>query len=174
MPFPSHLQRNQMDCGPACLYLISRHYGRSFSMEKLRELTEIGKEGVNLLGISNAAENLGFRTLAVQPTLQELAQDVQLPCVLHWSQNHFVVLYKVKNQKFYISDPAKGLVTYSQKEFGSYWLSSQDAGVATGIALSIEPTPSFYDSEYEDDFADNQKRDLLALLGLLGLSAAHL
>ena len=167
MPFPSHHQRNQMDCGPTCLYLISRHYGRSFSMEKLRELTEIGKEGVNLLGISNAAENLGFRTLAVQPTLQELAQDIQLPCVLHWSQNHFVVLYKAKRGTYYISDPAKGLVKFDQKEFSRHWLSSQSEDGATGIALGIEPTPSFYENEFDEDYADNQKKDFSSVVKYL-------
>lgn len=165
--FPSHRQRNQMDCGPTCLYLVAWHYGRSFSMEKLRELTEIGKEGVNLLGISDAAEKIGFRTLAVQPTLQELKQDVQKPCILHWEQNHFVVLYKVKRQTYFISDPAKGLVKYTEQEFARYWISSSTEDGKTGIALNIEPTPDFYDKEYDENYADNQKKDFSSVVKYL-------
>ncbi len=80
--------------------MIGKHYGRSFSIEKLRELTEIGKEGVNILGISDAAEKIGFRTQAVQLSLQQLKENIKLPCILHWSQNHFVVLYKIKRNAF--------------------------------------------------------------------------
>jgi ATP-binding cassette, subfamily B, bacterial len=115
--FPHFLQRNQMDCGPSCLYMIGKHYGRSFSIEKLRELTEIGKEGVNILGISDAAEIIGFRTQAVQLSLTDLKNNIKLPCILHWSQNHFVVLYKIKRNAFYIADPGKSLLKYTEKEF---------------------------------------------------------
>lgn len=167
MPFPSHLQRNQMDCGPTCLYIIGRHYGRSFSIEKLRELTEIGKEGVNLLGISDAAEKTGYRTLAVQPTLHEVKQDLQLPCILHWSQKHFVVLYKFKNGKFYVSDPARGLVVYNETEFKSHWLTASSPDGPTGIALALEPTPAFYENEYSDDFNDNAKKDFSSIVKYL-------
>lgn len=89
MLFPALLQRNQMDCGPTCLYLTSKYYGRSFSIEKLRELTEIGKEGVSMLGISDAAEKIGYRSIAVQPTQEEIKLDVKLSTILHWIQNYF-------------------------------------------------------------------------------------
>ena len=102
-----------MDCGPTCLYMVSCHYGRRFSLEKLRELTEIGKDGVNLLGISDAAEKIGFRTQALQVSMTELKNDIQLPAILHWGQNHFVVLYEVKRNHFYIADPAKALLKYT-------------------------------------------------------------
>ncbi len=144
--FPHFRQRNQMDCGPTCLYIISKHYGRNFSIEKLRELTEIGKEGVNILGISDAAEKIGFRTLAVQPTLQQLKEDVKLPCILHWSQNHFVVLYKIKKpspfsfgegsgMRFYISDPGKSLLKYTEKEFVEGWIT----GIVQSEETSLQP-----------------------------------
>jgi len=87
--FPFSLQRNQMDCGPACLFMISKYYGRNFSIEKLRALTEISKEGVNILGISDAAEKIGYRTISVQPTLAELKEQVKLPCVLHLGAKSF-------------------------------------------------------------------------------------
>ena len=120
--FPYTQQLNQMDCGPTCLQMVSKYYGRSFSLEKLRELTEIGKEGVNILGISDAAEKIGYRTQAVQLNISEL-KEAKLPCILHWGQNHFVVLYKMgryllsRDDNYYIADPGKGLVKYKQNEF---------------------------------------------------------
>ncbi len=108
--FQFSLQRNQMDCGPTCLYMVSRYYGRNFSIEKLRTLTEIGKEGVNMLGISDAAERIGYRTIAVQPSLGELSNEMKLPCILHWRQNHFVVLYKINRGNYFIADPGKALL----------------------------------------------------------------
>lgn len=98
-----------MDCGPTALYIIGRYYHADLSIEKLRELTEIGKEGVSLLGISDAAEKIGFKTMPVQCVLSELIADIKLPAILHWQQAHFVVLYKIRKNKFYISDPASGL-----------------------------------------------------------------
>lgn len=167
--FLHFFQRNQMDCGPTCLYMLCRYYGRNISLEKLRELTEIGKEGVSLLGISDAAEQVGFRTQAVQLTLPELANELKLPAILHWGQNHFVVLVKAKARtflsfgkgervRFIIADPAKGMINLSAKEFKQHWLSGMDNGQPTGIALSLEPTPAFYNNEYADDFNENEKR----------------
>jgi ATP-binding cassette, subfamily B, bacterial len=190
--FPHFLQRNQMDCGPSCLYMIGKHYGRNFSIEKLRELTEIGKEGVNILGISDAAEKIGFRTQAVQLSLTDLKENIKLPCILHWSQNHFVLLYKIKKNAFYISDPGKCLLKYSEKEFVQQWLSSiieneevpkddiQNNNLSTrqsnaqsrafppppnggeiegaGIALALEPTPLFYNNQYNDDYTEQKSK----------------
>jgi ATP-binding cassette, subfamily B, bacterial len=105
-----------MDCGPTCLAMINRYYGKSISIQTLRDKTEIGKEGVNLLGISNAAESIGYRTQAAQLTYSQIVHDAQLPCILHWNQNHFVVLYKVhtplfgrglRGEVFTIADPGK-------------------------------------------------------------------
>ena len=144
--FPFLLQRNQMDCGPTCLHMIGKYYGQNIDIEKLRNLTQIGKEGVNLLGISNAAEKIGFRTMAVQIPTNVLETEAQKPCILHWQQNHFVVLYKTKRNSFYIADPAKGLIKLSKKEFEEKWLSSK-GDEATGVALLLEPTPSFYQNE---------------------------
>ena len=177
-PFPFLLQRNQMDCGPTCLYMVCKHYGRNFSIEKLRDLTEIGKGGVNILGISDAAEKIGFRTIAVQPTLNELRNEVKLPCILHWSQNHFVVLYKIKGSNYFIADPGKDLIKYTQKEFAAKWLSSINLKSTSfqspllssqfppplgeiegaGIALTLEPTPGFYNNTYDNDYTEETKK----------------
>ncbi|TXT31719.1 MAG: ABC transporter related protein, partial [Chitinophagaceae bacterium] len=116
-------QQNQMDCGPTCLYMVSRYYGRIFGLEKLRELTEIGKEGVNLLGISDAAEKIGFQTTALKLSFDKLMVDSPKPAILHWGQNHFIVLPPQKKTFFgflfnnnqynniTIADPAKGIIT---------------------------------------------------------------
>lgn len=137
-----------MDCGPTCLRMIAKHYGRTYSIQRLRELCNISKIGVSLLGISEAAEKIGFRSLGVKVELQQLA-EAQLPCVLHWQQRHFVVLYKIKKGKYYISDPGQGLITYTTKEFTDNWLSRKQ--LYDGIALFVSPTPQFYQEEGDKD-----------------------
>jgi ATP-binding cassette, subfamily B, bacterial len=161
--FPFIQQLNFMDCGPTCLHMICRHYGQYINIEKLRQLTEIGKEGVNLLGISNAAEKIDFRTMAVQIPTNILITDAHKPCILHWQQNHFVVLYKTKRNKFYIADPAKGLIKFSKKEFEEKWLSNKE-NEPTGIALLLEPTPAFYNNE---DDAESKKASFKNILQYL-------
>jgi ATP-binding cassette subfamily B protein len=157
MPILSFIkQRNQMDCGPTCLYMVSKYYGRSYSLERLRELTEIGKEGVNILGISDAAEKIGYRTQVVQLSISEL-KEAKLPCILHWGQNHFVVLYKIKKEQYHIADPGKSLIKYKQKEFKQYWLSNSNNNESCGIALLLEPTPDFYNNEYDENYIEAGK-----------------
>ncbi|HVK98132.1 MAG TPA: cysteine peptidase family C39 domain-containing protein, partial [Flavisolibacter sp.] len=134
-------QPDAMDCGPTCLRMVAKHYKRNISLQYLRDKTQIGKEGVNLLGISEAAEVIGFRTQAVKLSFDSLAKDAKLPAILHWNQHHFVVLYKIKNRKFFVADPARGLITYSPEEFKSHWISDKGE---EGIALLLEPSPAFY------------------------------
>ncbi|HEV8285919.1 MAG TPA: peptidase domain-containing ABC transporter [Chitinophagaceae bacterium] len=139
-------QLDSMDCGPTCLRMIAKHYGKSISLQALREKTQIGKGGVNLLGISEAAEAIGLRTQAAKLSYDSLAKDAKLPAILHWSQNHFVIFYKTKRNKFYIADPARGLVTLSPQEFKTSWISNKENGEEEGIALLLEPSPSFYEN----------------------------
>ena len=147
MRFPFIQQFDSMDCGPTCLAMIAKHYGKTISIHSLREKTQIGKEGVNLLGISEAAEQVGFRTQCVQLTYKSLVEDATLPAVIHWDQNHFVVVYKISKKKFYIADPASKTKILSEKEFRSQWVSNvQDD---EGIALLLEPSPTFYVSNEE-------------------------
>lgn len=149
MRFPNYNQTDFKDCGPTCLKIISKYYGKILSAEKLRRLSETTRDGSNLLGLSGAAESIGFRSLCV--TLSpKLLKKASLPCVLHWNNDHFVVLYKIKNQKYFLSDPAFGLIEYSEKEFVERWI-SEGATVDSndGVALLLEPTPDFY--ELEDD-----------------------
>jgi ATP-binding cassette subfamily B protein len=152
---PTH-QLDSMDCGPACLRIIAKHYGKNISLQILREKAQIGKQGVNLLGISEAAEAIGFRTQAIKLNYQLLIQNAKLPAILHWNQNHFIVLYKMKtrsffrhNDKLYIADPAKGLVNFAAQEFKSHWISNKENGQEEGVALLIEPSPLFFENNEE-------------------------
>ncbi len=155
MSFPFFHQPDSMDCGPTCLRMITKHYGKNFSLQSLREKTQIGKEGVNMLGISEAAEIIGFRTAAVKVSLQQLTKEATLPAIIHWNQDHFVVLYKVRNNKLYIADPGQGLLQYNLTEFKERWISDKKDGTGEGIALLLEPSPSFYAQDSITD-EDNQ------------------
>jgi len=135
-----------MDCGPTCLRMVAKHFGRNFKVQTLRQLCEINREGVSLLGISDASEKIGFRSLGAKLTIENL-KEAELPCILHWRQNHFVVLYKIKKGKYYIADPGSGLVTLTEAEFAKNWLADTTNG--EGIALLLSPTPYFYEQEDE-------------------------
>jgi ABC-type bacteriocin/lantibiotic exporters, contain an N-terminal double-glycine peptidase domain len=147
--FPHYLQLDKMDCGPTCLRMIAKYYGRSYTLQTLRERSFITREGVSMLGISDAAETIGFRTTGVKISLEQLKKEVSIPCILHWNQNHFVVLYKVKNNKYYISDPASKKVTFNEEEFKRCWISTKSGEEDKGTALLLEPGPEFYDIDDE-------------------------
>jgi len=136
-----------MDCGATCLRIIFKYYGQQVSIHKIRKLCQTTKNGVNLLGISEAAEKLGFRTYGVRLSLEQL-KEVELPCILHWNQNHFVVLYKMKNNIYYLSDPAAGLITYDEKEFSKNWFSTKE--LHAGLSLILSPGPDFYQIDEEE------------------------
>jgi len=145
-----------MDCGPAALLMIAKYYGKKYTLETLRANSHITREGVSLLGISDAAEEIGFKTLGGRLNSQQLISNAHLPCIIHWDQNHFVVLYKVKRKNplskeylFYVADPGKGLLTYNEKEFKSHWISTVSGEEEKGIALLLEPTEAFYAKEGE-------------------------
>ncbi len=148
--FPHYRQLDAMDCGPTCLRMVAKHYGKSYTVQNLREKSNITRAGVSLLGISDAAEAIGMRSMGVKISFEQLVKEAPLPCVVHWSQNHFVVVYKIKNHKndkkiiIYVADPAHGLVKYTKQEFIKNWQSTQSDGEGKGIALLLEPTPDFY------------------------------
>lgn len=145
--FPFFQQLDSNDCGPSCLRMISQHYGKFYSLENLREKTNISRDGVSLLGISEAAEAIGFRTEGLMLTYEQLTKDVQLPCILHWRQNHFIVLYKYKRNKLYVADPANGFIKYTPEEFLRNWASSKKEDQLVGICLQLSPTPDFFKEE---------------------------
>jgi len=145
--FPHYKQMDMMDCGATCLRMVFKYYGQQISIYKIRKLCQTTKSGVNLLGISEAAEKLGFRTYGVRLTLEQL-REAELPCILHWNQNHFVVLYKIRKKKYYISDPASGLLTYDEKEFAKNWFSTRE--LHAGLSLILSPGPNFYQLEEDE------------------------
>ncbi|MBW4727594.1 peptidase domain-containing ABC transporter [Prevotella nigrescens] len=149
MSFAIKRQRDAMDCGPSCLAMIAKHYGQQADKEQLRKICSLGKEGVSLLGISKAAENLGFKTIGGRLSFEMLYQEDPMPCIIHWNQNHFVVVYKIKKHNkgkytVYVADPGKGLVTYTNEEFCEHWVSTKTNGEEKGIVLLLEPTEQFY------------------------------
>ncbi|WP_299678365.1 peptidase domain-containing ABC transporter [uncultured Dokdonia sp.] len=149
--FPSYKQTETKDCGPTCLKIIAKHYHKNLSINELRKISETTREGSNLLNLSDASEAIGFRSLGVKLTLNEL-KEAPLPCILHWNKDHYVVLYKIKKDTFYISDPGFGLLTYSKEEFLKFWIGNNAKDTTQeGIALFLETTPSFYTSELEDE-----------------------
>lgn len=138
-----------MDCGPSCIRMIAAFYGKNYSLQKLRQLAHITREGVSLLGLSEAAESIGFRTIGARITFEQLFQAPK-PCVVHWDQEHFVVVYKLKKGRIYVADPAFGLVEYSEIEFKKHWLATVKQGEQKGICLMFDPTPKFFELEGEE------------------------
>jgi ATP-binding cassette, subfamily B, bacterial len=146
--FPFYRQADAMDCGPTCLKMIAKYYGKSFSLQSLRIKTEIGKDGVNVLGIHDAAESLGFRTRGVQLTFEQLKNDAVLPCVAYFGQDHFVVITKdINDKRIVIADPAEGIITIDKKLFLAKWINSTYKDEELGVVLLLEPTPKFYEQE---------------------------
>ncbi len=150
-------QKDMMDCGSACLAMIANHYGMHINLETIRQDCALGKDGVSLLGISKAAEKIGFKTVGGRLSFEILVGEVPLPCIVHWNQNHFVIVYKIKkhrksNYTVYVADPGKGLVTYNKEEFCEYWISTRSNGEEKGIALLLNPTEHFYNQ------TDTQKK----------------
>ena len=187
-PFPVYKQLDSMDCGPTCLRMIAKYYGKSYSLQFLRSRSYITKSGVSMLGISDAAESIGFRTRGYRLTWEQLRDEVPLPCIVHWRQRHFVVVYAIKKPRklsrlfragksdnagnngkdssddktrVYVADPASGLLQYSKKEFLKCWLSTTKGGEREGTALLLEPTPDFYRQ-------DEEKKGKLRFMYLLG------
>ena len=151
MKFPFFMQLDAMDCGPSCLRMIAKYYGKTFSVKQLREKSHIIRTGVNLLGLSEAAESIGFRSICVRTSIQKLKEQAKFPCVIHWNQEHFVVLYKITKKKnkyiFHISDPAYGLLEYEEQEFKNCWITTVQGGTEKGVAMFLETTPQFYEAE---------------------------
>ena len=144
-------QPDEMDCGPTCLRMIAKHYGRSISLEKLRKLSETTREGSSLKNIANTAEKIGFRTLGVKINFQKLQKEAPLPAIVFWQQRHFVVVYKIKANTVYVADPAHGLLKYNKEEFIKEWIGSQaKTHTEEGIALMLEPTPKLKHTELDD------------------------
>lgn len=158
--FPIHRQLDAMDCGPTCLRMVARHHGKRFSLQDLREKCNLSREGVSLLGIAQAAEQIGFRTRCAKTTLDTLLEEAPLPCIVHWQQNHFVVVHKVRKGRVYIADPAEGLVSLDAETFRKGWISVAGTDDDRGILLLLEPTPTFHQAEDQGSESRAQLRFL--------------
>lgn len=147
MKFPFYHQHDSMDCGPACLKMIAQHYGKSYRLSTLREKCHITRDGVSMLGISDAAEELGFRTLGVKLTMEQLLTETPLPCIAYWNQKHFVVVHEIRKNGdesvLYLADPAHGRVKVRAGEFAKSWLTPGEDQPG-GICLLMEPLPEFH------------------------------
>lgn len=138
--FPHEFQMDAKDCGPACLKIIAKYYGKYYSLQYLRDLCGLTKIGVSLLDISYVAQSIGFRTICVKATIQDLKDKISFPCIIHWNNSHFIVIYKMAKGRVYVSDPAKGLLTYSTEEFYKKWYKE---GEANGVLMALEPMANF-------------------------------
>ncbi|MDX1913490.1 MAG: cysteine peptidase family C39 domain-containing protein, partial [Saprospiraceae bacterium] len=147
--FPFDKQFDSSDCGAACLRMVSRHYGRSYSIEYLRQLSHTDKVSASLAGIAEAAEKIGMRTLGVKTGFDRLAKDIPLPCIAHWKQEHFVVVYKISGGKVFVADPASGKEALPEQTFLNGWISDVVNTEPQGILLLMETTPEFFDREGE-------------------------
>ncbi len=148
--FPKLIQHNAMDCGPACLGIIARHYGKKYSIPFLRKITHTVRDGSSLLGISKGAEKIGFRTLPVKTDFDKMKNEAPLPLIAHFNNNHFVVVYKFTHNKVLVSDPATGLISFTYNEFCHYWAEAT-AEKAVGVYLLLETTPDFDKAKEEHE-----------------------
>ncbi len=163
--FPYIKQPDAMECGATCLRMISKYYDKEYSAETMQELCVVTREGVSLLGMSDAAEYLGFRTVCGRLTLEKLVTQRPFPCILHWNQEHFVVLYDVKTRRngkniYYIADPGKGLLKLEDDAFTEAWVCTRSRGEEKGVLMALQPTPDFYQKEDEKRRRSNSFRFL--------------
>lgn len=147
--FPFYKQHDAADCGATCLRMIARHYGRHYSLEYLREQSYLDREGASLMGISDAAEKIGLRTLGVKAGFRRLLEDIPLPCIAHWQQEHFVVVYKVADKRVYVADPKAGKIELTEQDFLNGWISDVVNTEPQGILLLLETTPDFFKRDGE-------------------------
>lgn len=154
-----------MQCGVACLAMICRHYGKEYNLEYLEEFCHANIAGVSMLGIAEGAKSVGLVTMSTTASTDEL-EEITLPCILHWNQNHFVVLYDIfKNGRCYkIADPGKGLMSYTRKELENHWISSVSDGDPRGTVMQLAPTKDFYSHTCDKT---TEKRSFRFLFGYL-------
>ena len=162
--FKAYKQKDSMQCGIACIQMVCCYFGRKYSTEFISQYCHSTTEGVSLLSISETVKEIGIKTISGRVETNQLVRVI-LPCILHWNQNHFVVLYKVKKNRFYIADPAKGLVKYNLEEFKKHWVSTQSGGEEKGITMFLEPTPAFYEKKMDEE--PTEERSFKFLFGYI-------
>lgn len=137
-------QFDQMDCGPSCIRMVASAYGKDYPLSYLRSLSHLTREGVSIAGIRDALQQIGLRSATFEMTFEQLREHCPLPAILHWEQNHFVVLYDVRRSrvtgkwKYYVANPAYGKHTFDEEGMAHYWLND-----TKGVVIAIEPTEQF-------------------------------
>lgn len=149
--FPFFRQLDNKDCGPTCLRMVAKFYGKNFSREFLRDIAGITRQGVTMAGIADAAEIIEMRTLGMRISLESLIKEVPTPFIIPWRQKHFVVVYKTSKTKIYVADPAEGILEYLHEDFLKAWTNTTDG---TGFVLILEPNTNFF--SLEDDKTKNK------------------
>lgn len=166
--FPLYRQHDSMQCGVTCLRMICAYWGKEYPAEYLDRLCGASREGVSLLGISETAAELGLKSVCARLTTGQLA-EVELPAILHWNQNHFVVLYKISRKRggktvYHVADPGKGLRQYDGPSFEAGWIETRSRGEDKGIAMLAQPTPAFFSKRVP---GKTERRSFTFLLGYL-------
>lgn len=164
--FPHLKQPDSMECGATCLRMITQFYGKEYSAETMQQLCLVTREGVSMLSISDAAEYLGLRTVCGRITLEKVVEQRPFPCILHWNQDHFVVLYDVKTKRsgkriYYMADPGKNLLQIDEDTFKNAWISTRTRGEEKGILMALQPTSAFYEKQDEKRKMEKPLRFLL-------------
>lgn len=156
--FPVEYQMDSQDCGPASLKIIARHFGKFYSLQFLRDRCGITKEGVSLLDLSTGAESIGLRTLAVKCKIDDIITNIAFPAIIFWNNSHFIVVYNADKKYVWVSDPAKGRVKYTHREFREGWYQKDEK---QGVLLAVEPTTDFRNSKAEDAQKKNSFSNIL-------------
>ncbi|WP_342987741.1 MULTISPECIES: peptidase domain-containing ABC transporter [Bacteroides] len=150
--FPVDYQMDSQDCGPACLKIIAKYFGRFYSLQYLRDQCGITKQGVSLADLSIGAESIGLRTLAIKCTLEDVVNQIPFPAILFWKESHFIVVYHANKKNIWVSDPAKGRIKYTHEEFKAGWYKKEET---LGVLLALEPTVDFKRSKIEKEIEKN-------------------
>lgn len=156
--FPVDYQMDSQDCGPACLKIIAKHFGRYYSLQMLRDKCRLSKTGVSLLDLSYGSESIGLRSLAIKCNLEALVRDIPLPVIIHWKEEHFIVAYHTTKKHIYISDPSKGLIKYTHDEFKQGWYKK---GKKYGVVLAVEPMADFKQTAEEKAMTSKSATNIL-------------
>ncbi|WP_428655283.1 peptidase domain-containing ABC transporter [Runella sp.] len=161
--YPFYKQLDTHDCGPTCLRMISKYHGRSFEAAHLRDISNLAGDGTTMGGLADAAEKIGFSTLALNVTYADLSSQIPLPCIAHWRQRHYVVVYEATPEKVVVGDPAYQLITYTKQDFLKGWIPNKATQEdAEGVLLLFETTPLFFEQEKE---SSSPKRSFWGFLG---------